>query len=80
MPAKPSGKCWREMGFKVSDNFNPANESDYKYIRNKLNQYKNNMTERAAEISTVNHSNPVVRSAMTKRTTLGRRWFRTKTR
>ena len=56
-----------EMGFKVSDNFNLANESDYKYIRNKLNQYKNNMIgAAAAEISTVNHSNPVVKERYDK--------------
>ncbi len=56
-----------EMGFKVSDNFNLANESDYKYIRNKLNQYKNNMIGAAAsEISTVNHSNPVVKERYDK--------------
>ena len=70
-----------EMGFKVSDNFNLANESDYKYIRNKLNQYKNNMIERARRkfrrsITAIRW----LRSAMTKRTTPGRRWFRTKTR
>lgn len=56
-----------EMGFKLNDNFNLANDDEYAYIRNKLIEYKSNLVGQAAsEISTVNNANPVVKERYDK--------------
>ncbi len=56
-----------EMGFKLADDFDLANDEEYTYIRNKLIEYKSNFVGRAAsDISIVNHANPVVKERYEK--------------
>lgn len=56
-----------EMGFKLADDFNLANDEEYAYIRNKLIEYKSNLVGLAAsDISTVNNANPVVKERYDK--------------
>ncbi len=56
-----------EMGFDVAPDFNLANDEEYKYIRNKLLEYKNNLVGSAAsKISGVNKSNDVVKERYDK--------------